>query len=65
MGKVTSRGRITVPKAVRERLDLAPGDRIDFVEEAGHFNLRLLSRASHDAFDPNETSEEVGDAPTT
>ena len=28
---VTSKGQITVPKAVRERLALQPGDRLSFV----------------------------------
>jgi antitoxin PrlF len=30
---VTSKGQITVPRKIRERLHLAPGDRIDFVVE--------------------------------
>ena len=29
-GKVSSQGQITVPKAIRERLDLQPGDEIEF-----------------------------------
>jgi antitoxin PrlF len=32
--KVTSKGQITVPKAVRERLDVGPGDYLIFREEA-------------------------------
>jgi antitoxin PrlF len=32
--KVTSKGQITVPKAVRERLDVGPGDYLVFREEA-------------------------------
>ena len=30
-GTITSKGQITVPKAVRERLALQPGDRLSFV----------------------------------
>lgn len=30
-GKITSKGQITVPKAVRETLALLPGDRMSFV----------------------------------
>ena len=30
---VTSKGRITLPKEIREHLHVAPGDRIDFVVE--------------------------------
>ena len=29
-GKITSKGQVTVPKAVREALALTPGDRIAF-----------------------------------
>ena len=30
---ITSKGQITLPKTIRERLQVAPGDRIDFVVE--------------------------------
>ena len=30
---ITSKGQITLPKRIRERLNVAPGDRIDFVVE--------------------------------
>ena len=33
--KMTSKGQITVPKAVRERLNVGPGDYLIFREEAG------------------------------
>ena len=29
---VSSKGQITIPRPVRERLGLAPGDRVEFVE---------------------------------
>lgn len=32
IAKMTSKGQITVPKAVREKLDLGPGDKVLFVQ---------------------------------
>lgn len=33
---ITSKGQVTVPKAIRDRLHLSPGDRIEFlVDEDG------------------------------
>lgn len=33
---ITSKGQVTIPKAVRDRLHLSPGDRIEFlVDENG------------------------------
>jgi AbrB family looped-hinge helix DNA binding protein len=37
---VTSKGQITVPKAVREMLDLQPGDRLEFVMHDGRLYVR-------------------------
>ena len=32
---ITAKGQVTVPKPIRDRLKLKPGDRIDFVLDAG------------------------------
>jgi AbrB family looped-hinge helix DNA binding protein len=32
MARVTSQGQITVPKAIRDRLGVRPGDHLEFVE---------------------------------
>ncbi|GIL01953.1 MAG: hypothetical protein BroJett030_18520 [Alphaproteobacteria bacterium] len=35
LAKITAKGQITLPKEVRERHGLKPGDRVEFVEEGG------------------------------
>jgi antitoxin PrlF len=41
---LTSKGQLVVPKAVRDRLKLKPGDRLDFiVQEDGDVLLRPLA----------------------
>lgn len=38
--RITSKGQVTIPKEVRERLGLRPGDELEFTEENGVFHLR-------------------------
>jgi AbrB family looped-hinge helix DNA binding protein len=38
--KVTSKGQVTIPKDIRDRLGIKVGDEIDFVEERGVVTLR-------------------------
>lgn len=38
--KVTSKGQITIPKNVREKLGLREGERVDFEEKDGVFYIR-------------------------
>jgi len=46
IAKVTSKGQITVPKAVRERLGIEPGDAIEFVDADGQVMLRRHDEGS-------------------
>ncbi|MBX9590403.1 MAG: AbrB/MazE/SpoVT family DNA-binding domain-containing protein [Hyphomonadaceae bacterium] len=42
--KVTSKGQVTLPVELRDRLGIEPGDRVVFVEQAdGSFALRVRS----------------------
>ncbi len=38
--RITTKGQVTIPKEVRERLGLRPGDELEFTEEDGVFRLR-------------------------
>jgi antitoxin PrlF len=47
---ITSKGQLTLPKEVRDRLSLKPGDAVEFIEEGGRTwvkprNVRALDLA--------------------
>jgi AbrB family looped-hinge helix DNA binding protein len=44
--RLTSKGQVTIPIAVRQRLGLRTGDEIDFDEDRGVFILRKHVRES-------------------
>ena len=46
---ITSKGQITIPKAVRDELGLRAGDRIEFVKDNGNF--RIEKRLKENPFD--------------
>lgn len=43
--KVTTKGQVTIPVAVRERLGLLPNTEVEFVLKDGHAILRKLRRS--------------------
>ncbi|MFH1569599.1 MAG: AbrB/MazE/SpoVT family DNA-binding domain-containing protein [Gemmatimonadota bacterium] len=46
---LTTKGQVTIPKAVRVRLHLKAGDRLDFiVNDAGEAVIRRVSRTAQD-----------------
>ena len=46
--RMTTKGQVTIPREVRERLGLRPGDELEFTEEDGVFHLR--KRVDPDVF---------------
>jgi antitoxin PrlF len=44
--KLTTKGQVTIPKDVRERLGLRPGDEIEFVEDRAGFRVQKRVLAS-------------------
>ncbi|MBA2343886.1 MAG: AbrB/MazE/SpoVT family DNA-binding domain-containing protein [Rubrobacter sp.] len=47
---ITSKGRLTTPKQVRDRLGLQPGDRVAFDIEGGDIRLRVEKRRTLEEF---------------
>ena len=46
---LTTKGQVTIPKAVRKQLDLKAGDRIDFiVNDLGEAVIRRVSRSTEE-----------------
>ena len=42
LSTVTSKGQVTIPKAIREALEIGPNDRVDFVREGDRVLLLPL-----------------------
>jgi len=42
--KISSRGRVTIPKEIREKLGLRPGDRVEFIKKEGVLLLQPVKR---------------------
>jgi transcriptional regulator, AbrB family len=42
--RVTSKGQITIPKAVRERLNLSEGDKVTFIEKDRNKRARFCHK---------------------
>ncbi len=47
--KVTSKGQITIPKHVREKLNLKPGDKVRFeIDDDGGARMKAMNRSIDD-----------------
>jgi AbrB family looped-hinge helix DNA binding protein len=52
MTRVTAKGQVTIPKAVREALGLEPGDEVVFVEGEDGIEIRKEAPVAADGTDP-------------
>jgi antitoxin PrlF len=70
---LTSRGRITVPKSIRDALYLEPGDRVEFILEGDQVSLRragadvteldgMLDRSDRESASIEEMEEAIENA---
>lgn len=55
---VSEKGQVTVPKRLREQLDIRPGDQLDFAEEGGR--LVALKSTRQDPVDTVYGSVDLG-----
>jgi len=49
--RVSGKGQVVIPKDVRDRLRLSPGDRLDIVERADGVFLRKVRASSGESFE--------------
>jgi len=67
---LTSRGQTTIPKSIREALQLQPGDRVEFILEEDSVVLRraetdltaldgMIDRSDHDAVSVEDMHEAI------
>jgi len=50
LAKITSKGQVTLPKEVRERHGLKPGDSVEFIEENGRTWVKAHTIRAVDLF---------------
>ena len=46
VAKVTTKGQLTVPLAVRKKLGIRPGDVLEFIEADGEYRIRKVMKSS-------------------
>jgi AbrB family looped-hinge helix DNA binding protein len=54
MPRVTSKGQVTIPKAIREELGIEPGDEIRFERTQEGYSIRKKAPTTADGDDPFE-----------
>jgi antitoxin PrlF len=47
---VTSKGQMTLPKDVRDDLNIKPGDKVEFVKENGQYVLKPRNKSASELF---------------
>lgn len=55
MPRVTTKGQVTIPKAIREALGIEPGDEIAFEEAETGYKIRKQAPTTAEGDDPFET----------
>ncbi len=58
--KITSKGQVTIPKELRDRLGFLPGTEVEFVEEYGEAKVRKVEGARRRGEDVVKHLREAG-----
>lgn len=62
--KITTKGQTTIPKKIRKRLNLEPGDRVLFLEKDGEIILQPMTQTLRDrrgSVEPRKQPEDFKD----
>lgn len=54
MPRVTTKGQVTIPKEIRDRLGIEPGDEVSFEETESGYEIRKEEPTTTDGADPFE-----------
>lgn len=54
MPRVTTKGQVTIPKEIRDRLGIEPGDEVTFEETGSGYEIRKEEPTATDGTDPFE-----------
>lgn len=65
MPSVTTKGQVTIPKAVREELGIKPGDEVVFEETAEGYVLQKETPTTEAGTDPFEKYRGIADSDAT
>lgn len=65
MPRVTTKGQVTIPKRIREKLGIEPGDQVDFVETESGYEIRKEAPTTDDGGDPFERYRGAADSDET
>jgi AbrB family looped-hinge helix DNA binding protein len=61
MPRVTTKGQVTIPKAIRESLGIEPGDEVAFERTSEGYVVRKQAPTTEDGGDPFETYRGAAD----
>ena len=65
MPSVTTKGQVTIPKAVREAMGIKPGDEVVFEETSEGYVIQKDAPTTHDGTDPFEKYRGMADSGET